>query len=374
MKLYEHEAKRLFASESVPIPKGVVVRAPSELRAAEWPVVLKSQVLVGGRGKAGGIRFAANEAEARRELDALLRLVIKGHPVRSVLVEERLTIKKELYASILVDRSSRLPLFLVSAEGGVEIESVADSKIVKETVNPLTGLQPFHIRNILSRLPLSPEEKKAVAKVLEGMYRVFAKYDAELVEVNPLAILADGRAIAADGKVVLDDSAGFRHKDIAPKTEEHTALEAEAHEQGIAFVQLDGRIGVIANGAGLTMSTLDALTHFGGKGGVFLDLGGTDDPEKVKVCFRLLAKARPSVILLNLFGGITKCDTVAKGVKAVLDEERITIPIVTRIKGVNEEEARQILKDAGLITARNLREAAELTVKTEREGLAKGAT
>jgi succinyl-CoA synthetase beta subunit len=248
---------------------------------------------------------------------------------------------------------------MASVEGGMDIESVPDNKIFKEWVNPLIGIQPFNIRSIVSKLKLEKEEGKEVAKVISKIYKLFREYDCELVEINPLIIKKDGGVIALDSKVTINDDATYRHPDIEPEVVELTPLEKDAKEKGIAFIQLEGNIGVIANGAGLTMATLDALTNYSGKGGVFLDLGGTDDPEKVKQAFGLMKKAKPKVIFLNLFGGITRCDTVAKGVKEVISKEGIDCPVITRIKGCNEDEAKDILKDAGLITGTTLQDAAQ---------------
>jgi succinyl-CoA synthetase beta subunit len=211
----------------------------------------------------------------------------------------------------------------------------------------------------LSKISLDKEIKKNIGQTLLKIYRLFRSYDCELVEINPLIISNNGEIIALDSKVIINDDAIFRHPDIVPEHVELTSLEMDAKEKGIAFIQLDGDIGVIANGAGLTMATLDALTNYNGKGGVFLDLGGTDDPDKVMQAFELMKKAQPKVIFLNLFGGITKCDTVAKGVKAVILKEGIDCPVISRIKGMNEDIAKNILKDAGLITATTLQDAAK---------------
>lgn len=372
MKLYEYQGRDLMAQFGIPAPEGVVVSSLDEFEAVKdelsYPVVIKAQVLTGGRGKAGGVKFADDADEARTHVENILGMEIKGLTVEKVFLVQKLDFAKELYASVLVDRSAGLPMVMVSAEGGVEIESVAEERIHKVHVHPFTGFSGFHARAFVGKLGLDKEQAKQVGDIVSKMVTCFLESDAELVEVNPMAVLADGKVVAADAKVVLNDAASFRHPEIEGGDEDQTPLEKEAAEKGISFVQLDGRIGVIANGAGLTMATLDALQHYGGQGGVFLDLGGTDDPEKVKVCFELLKKAEPSIILLNLFGGITKSDTVAKGVKAVLDETGLDVPLVTRIRGVNEDEAREILKDAGVRTAETLQEAAKLTVDLEKGG------
>lgn len=359
MKLFEYRGKELFNKYGIAVPTGNLVSDKNDFANLKFPIVLKAQVPIGGRGKAGGIKKAKDLKEAKEKLNQIMGMDIRGFKVGKVLAEETADIKKELYLSISLDRTKRMPLIMASAEGGMDIESVPDDKIFKEWVNPLIGIQPFNIRNIVSKLGFGKEESKEISKVLTKIYKLFREYDCELVEINPLIITGDGGVMAIDSKIIINDDAMFRHQDIIPEHVELTALEKDAKEKGITFIQLDGNIGVIANGAGLTMATLDALTHFKGKGGVFLDLGGTDDPEKVKQAFELMKKAKPKVIFLNLFGGITKCDTVATGVKAVISKEGIDCPVITRIKGMNEDEAKEILKDAGLITATTLQDAAQ---------------
>ena len=359
MKLFEYRGKDLFKKYGITVPRGKLVESEKDFSDLGFPLILKTQVPIGGRGKAGGIKKVNDYRDAKVKLDQIMGMNLRGYKVRKVLAEEMVDIKKELYLSISLDRSKRMPLVMASAEGGMEIESVPDNKIFKEWVSHLIGIQPFNIRNIVSKLGLGKEESKEVSDILSKIYRLFRGYDCELVEINPLVITNNNHAIALDSKIIINDDALFRHPDIIPEHVELTPLEKDAKEKGISFIQLDGNIGVIANGAGLTMATLDALTHFKGKGGVFLDLGGTDDPEKVKQAFELMKKAKPKVIFLNLFGGITKCDTVAKGVKAVITQEGIDCPVITRIKGVNEDKAKEILKDAGLITATTLQDAAQ---------------
>jgi succinyl-CoA synthetase beta subunit len=359
MKLFEYRGKELFKKFGLEVPNGKLVSNEKDFFDLNFPIVLKAQVPIGGRGKAGGIKSAENIKDAKTYFSKIMNMDIKGFIVKKVYAEEKVDIKKELYLSITLDRTKRMPLIMISEEGGMDIESVADEKIYKEWINPLIGIQTFNIRNITSRLRLEEGEKKEIATVISKIYKMFRNYDCELVEINPLIISSNGKAITLDSKVIINDDAMFRHTDIIPEHVDLTALEKDAKDKGIAFIQLEGNIGVIANGAGLTMATLDALTYYEGKGGVFLDLGGTDDPEKVKQAFELMKKAKPKVIFLNLFGGITKCDTVAKGVKAVITKEGIDCPVITRIKGMNEDAAKEILKDAGLITATTLQDAAE---------------
>jgi len=359
MKLYEYQGKELFSKFDISVPNGKLVKDESDFSDLKFPAVLKAQVPIGGRGKAGGIKSVENIKDAKEKLSKIMGMDIRGYTVKKVLAEEKVDIKHELYLSITLDRSKRMPLIMASRQGGVDIESVPDEKIFKEWVNPLIGIQPYHIRGIVSKLKLEKEEGKAVAKIISKIYNLFRQKDCELVEINPLIISKKGDVIALDSKMNINDDAMYRHPDIIPEHVELTPLEMDAKEKGIAFIQLDGNIGVIANGAGLTMATLDALTNYEGKGGVFLDLGGTDDPEKVKQAFQLMKKAKPKVIFLNLFGGITRCDTVAKGVKEVISREGIDVPVITRIKGCNEDIAKDILKDAGLITGTTLQDAAQ---------------
>lgn len=372
MKLYEFQGRELFARHGIPTPSGAVVRSAEEIDGLagrlRFPIVVKAQVLSGGRGRAGGIQFATTAEEAKAHASKILAMTIGGQPVRKLFLVEKLDFAQELYASVLLDRSSRMPLVMVSARGGMEIESVPDGEIFRKTVHPLAGFQPYHSRDLTRKLGLAPDVRKQVQEALARLYLAFRASDAELCEINPLAVTRDGRVVAADAKVVIDDGALFRHPELQQHDEELTPLEREARDAGIAFVQLDGRIGVIANGAGLTMATLDALNEYGGKAGVFLDLGGTDDPDQVARAIRLMKRAQPSIMLLNLFGGITKTDTVAAGLKAVLDSEGVDFPIVARIKGTNEQRAKEILKDAGLRTANTLQDAAQLTVQLERAG------
>jgi succinyl-CoA synthetase beta subunit len=359
MKLFEYRGKELFQQYNITVPKGRIVKDKGDFSDLNYPLVLKAQVQIGGRGKAGGIKIVKNQKDAENELSAILNMNIRGYTVTKVLAEEKANIENEFYLSISLDRTKQAPLIMVSAEGGMDIESVPDDKIFKEWINPLIGIQPFNIRRLIAKLLYDKEINKKISTTIYKIYKLFRDYDCELVEINPLIITSEKNVMALDSKIIINDDSMYRHTDIIPEVAELTPLEKDAKEKDISFIQLDGNIGVIANGAGLTMATLDALTHFDGNGGVFLDLGGTDDPEKVKQAFELMKKANPDVIFLNLFGGITKCDTVATGVKAVITKEGINCPVVTRIKGMNEDKAKDILKDAGLITATTLEDAAQ---------------
>ena len=347
MKLYEYYGKELFKQYGIDVPNGRIVENKDDIDKINipFPWVMKAQVLVGGRGKAGGIKIAKNRQEAKKIFDELIGMKIKDERVKKILIEEKIDIEKEYYLSFFLDRSKRQYLMIFSYEGGIDVEEA--EKVIKVYINPLVGLQPYHLRKI-------DEKARDTAKKL---YKLFIEKDCELVEINPLAI-SDGNAFALDSKIIIDNNALYRHPELSEENAELTPLEREAKEKRIAFVQLDGNIGVIANGAGLTMATLDALNEFNGKGGVFLDLGGTDDVNKVKQAFELMAKANQKVIFLNLFGGITKCDTVAKGIIEFLEENKLDCPVIARIKGMNEDIAREMLKKY-VIAIEDFKEAAK---------------
>ncbi len=368
MKFIEAKAKEIFARYGIPIPRGVLASDPDGIVDPPLPCMVKAQVLVGGRGKAGGIRPATSLEEARTVAGQILGMTIGGYTVKQVYLEERLDIEKELYLSYTIDRTAREALLMSTAVGGIEIETLPRDQIFTEQVPVLVGPQPYLWRAMLKKLDLPIAIGDRIADIARAAYILFRKEDAELVEINPLVITRDRRVVAGDAKLVIDDNAEYRHPAYANLDQDRTPLEQEAHDKGITFIQLDGDIGVIANGAGLTMATLDILNLKGGRGGTFLDLGGTDDPAKVKQAFELLIKANPSVILLNIFGGITKADTVALGAKQALEDMHTQIPVVARIKGVNEAQAKEMLRSVGVHPAETIEEAAELAVKVRAEG------
>ncbi|MDP8012163.1 MAG: ADP-forming succinate--CoA ligase subunit beta [Thermoplasmata archaeon] len=348
MNLYEFQGKELFKKFGIPVPDGYVIQDPKEIRDDIFPVALKSQVLVGGRGKAGGIKFADNKNDAIAKATELFSQTIKGSKVKYILVERKLNIDKELYISITIDRGKKRPLVMASAEGGVEIETVEESKIYMHWIDPLIGYSPYLSKMVSKKLNLNSEQSKQLSNLLKNMYTLFQTYDCELVEINPLVITKEGNIIAADSKVIVDSDSLFRHKDVPVNLDDLTDLERIAKMQDYSFVELDGDIGVIANGAGLTMATLDSLLLHGLKPRNFLDLGGTDSVDIVKNAFPLVLKAQPKIIFVNIFGGVTKCDTVAQGIVLAKKEYNINLPIVVRLNGVHEEEGRQILKDNGI--------------------------
>jgi succinyl-CoA synthetase beta subunit len=369
VKLAEWRGKEIFRKYGVPLPPGRIARSPAE--AEQWvrdgsvplPCVIKAQVLAGGRGKGGAVRFANTPEEVRAAAQAILALEFKGERVREVLLEGKLAIGKELYVAITLDRSARVPILLTSSQGGVEIETVGDSAIVRQPIHPFPGLAAYEKRRASQSLGLTGAAGKALSPLLDALWTAFNAEDAELIEINPLAVVGGG-LVALDAKVIIEDDAGFRHPGYSEIRDDRTPLEEIAREKEIAFVQLDGDIGVIANGAGLTMATLDVLTEFGGHPGVFLDLGGTDDPAKVSEAFLLMAQARPRAVFLNIFGGVTRCDTVATGLVQAMGQippaERF--PLVARIRGNNEVEGIEILRRAGITALSSLKESAQSVV------------
>lgn len=363
MNLLEFEGKRIFIDYGIPIPEGVLSRGGLSPLPFGFPAVVKAQVPVGGRGKAGGVKIANGGAELEAALRVIIGMNIGGHIVEQALIERFVDSRKEIYVSLSVDRSKGRPLLMVSDAGGMEIESVEEDRIMKEWIDPWVGLQPFVLRNIVEALGIGTGASGQFKAVLQGMWRLFQDMDAELVEINPLIITLDGRLIAADSKISIDDDSLFRHEELRRSPGEITDLERKARDAGIAFVQMEGDIGVIANGAGLTMATIDLLDARGGKGGAFLDLGGTDDPEQVRKALLLMKEAKPKAVLINIFGGITKCDTVAQGLIDAIRDGGMDVPMVARIKGVNEEKAVEMLNGSGIRPMLSLDEAVVATVK-----------
>ncbi|WP_298408547.1 ATP-grasp domain-containing protein, partial [Ferroplasma sp.] len=312
MNLYEYMGKEIFRKYGIPVPDGYVIENVGELRKFEYPVAIKSQILSGKRGKAGGIKFAKNGKELSAYADQLLNSTINNLTVKKLLIERMLNIKKELYLSITLDRATKQPVIILSADGGMEIESVPEENIHKIHVDPMVGYSDYIAREALSHLPI--ENKKQFSNLLSSLYKAFVEEDALLTEINPLVIDADNNIIAGDSKVIIDDNALYRHKDYMITDPDKTPLENEAASKSFTFIEMDGDIGVIANGAGLTMATMDSLTLHKLKPRNFLDLGGTDNIEIVEDAFSFVMRARPKLIFVNIFGGVTKADTVANGI------------------------------------------------------------
>ncbi len=377
MKLHEYQSKQLFARYGIPIPQGEVASTPAEARAIAQKlgkaVVVKAQVLVGGRGKAGGIRLAHNPDEAEKVASDILAMEIKGIPVRKVLVDEALEISRELYLGVVIDRTQGKPVMMASSEGGVDIEEVArrsPEKIIKITVDPFLGLRPYQARELALGIGLDRAFLNAFTSIAIGLYRCFTENDASLAEINPLALTRDGRLLAADAKVIIDDNALFRHPDLAAMRplEEDTPSEREARAHGISYVQLDGDIGCMVNGAGLAMATMDTIKLYGGNPANFLDIGGGARAEQVAAGLKIiLSDPKVKAVLINIFGGITRCDEVARGILEAIKEVEVKVPIVVRLVGTNEEEGRRLLAEANLITAVSMSEAAEKAVELARK-------
>jgi succinyl-CoA synthetase beta subunit len=372
MKLHEYQSKQIFARFGVPIPKGRVAATATEARqiAEELGsrVVIKSQVLVGGRGKAGGIRLAKSPKEAEEVATQILGMEIKGLPVRKVLVDEAANIDHEIYLGITNDRAARRPVMMASSAGGVEIEEVArqtPEKIIKVHIDPLLGLRDYQTRDVALGIDLPREYWKQFGEISGSLWRAYLECDATLAEINPLVITKEKTLVALDGKMLLDDNALFRHTDLAEMrdVDEEAPAETEARKYGLSFIKLDGQIGCMVNGAGLAMATMDIVKLFGGGPANFLDIGGGAGADKVAAALRIiLSDANVKAILFNIFGGITRCDEVARGILTALAEVKPKIPMVVRLVGTNAEEGRRLLADAKMITANSLSEAAKKAV------------
>ncbi len=366
MKLHEYQAKEVFARYGLPVQQGVVIERPDLVAALalRYPVVIKAQVLVGGRGKAGGIKLAATPAEAAEAARAILGMEIKGERVARVLVVEAATIETEYYLAFVTDRSAGRVAAIASASGGVEIEAVARTspeQIARSDVDPFLGFLPFQARSLGRRLGLTGAPLGEFEQIAASLYRLYWAEDADLAEINPLAV-AGGHLLCIDAKLVLDDNAAYRHAGLPP-SEEMTALEAEARAHGLAYVELDGDIAVIGNGAGLVMSTLDLLAYCGGRAANFLDIGGGASAESMRTALGIVQR-KPGIrsIFINIFGGITRCDDVARGI--VQDPPRV--PASIRLTGTNEVEGQRILKDAGIAAGLDADEAARVAVDLAR--------
>lgn len=380
MKLHEYQSKQLFAEHGIPIPRGRMALNAQEVKSIAEElagrVVIKSQVLVGGRGKAGGIRLVNSPEEAEDVATQLLGMRIKGLPVRRLLVDEAAEIETEIYLGITNDRSARSPVMIASAEGGVEIEEVArvtPEKIVRVWIDPLLGMRSYQARFLASSIALPRKHWKAFTKITKGLFETFLDNDATLAEINPLVITGDGRLLALDGKMVLDDNALFRHVELAEMRDidEEEPVEREARKYGLSYVKLDGDIGCMVNGAGLAMASMDVIKLYGGSPANFLDIGGGAGSEKVAAALSIILKD-PSVqaVLFNIFGGITRCDEVARGILSALKEIKTDVPMVVRLVGTNEAEGRQLLADANMVTATSLADAAQKAVALAKENKA----
>jgi succinyl-CoA synthetase beta subunit len=377
MKLHEYQSKLIFAKYGIPIPKGkVAATAEAAKHIAQelgGRVVIKSQVLVGGRGKAGGIKVAKDPNEAEQFAAQILSMEIKGLPVRKVLVDEAAAIESEIYLGITNDRAARKPVMMASSAGGVDIEEVAretPEKIIKVHIDPLLGLRDYQTRDIAAGIDLPRELWRDFNAIAIALWKAYSENDATLAEINPLIINKDRKLVALDGKMLIDDNALFRHHNLAElrDIDEEAPAETEARRYGLSYIKLDGTIGCMVNGAGLAMTTMDIVKLFGGEPANFLDVGGGAGAEKVAAAMRIiLTDKNVEAVLFNIFGGITRCDEVARGILAAMDEVKPNVPMVVRLVGTNAEEGRRLLADAHMITAETLADAAEKAVKAAKE-------
>jgi succinyl-CoA synthetase beta subunit len=375
MDLLEYQGKQLFARHGLRVSDGEAVTTVEDAVIAAgkvgYPVVVKAQVLIGGRGKAGGVKLAADEGEAREHATNILGMDIHGHTVRTLWIEHASDIATEYYASVLLDRSAKAPLVMFSVEGGVDIEEVAEKtpeKLIRHHVDALKGLTREEAVKIATEGKADDDVIEGVADALVALYEVWLQEDASLAEINPLIVTPDREVKALDSKVSLDDNALYRHpenQELADK-ENEDPIERRAKEQGVQYVKLDGDIGILGNGAGLVMSTLDVVAQAGGKPANFLDAGGGSDAAKVKQAVELiLANDSVKAVLFNIFGGITRCDEVAKGLIAAFEELEPSVPFVVRLDGTNDVAGRELLQEAALPNvhaARTMNEAAEKVV------------
>ena len=381
MNLHEYQSKRIFGQHGIPVPKGEVVETPEEAYRATQRlggrVVVKAQVLTGGRGKAGGVKLATNPQEAESRAEQILGLNIKGLTVKQLLVDPAADIKQEIYLGVALDRATQCLVMIASASGGMDIEEVArvaPDKIMRLPVDPQIGLLDFSARRLAFGIGIDKGLVRDFAAISKALYEVAVATDATLAEINPLAVLADGKLMALDGKIVLDDNALYRHPDLAGMRDQSAEdqSELEARKYGLSYVKLDGKIGCMVNGAGLAMATMDVIHHFGGSPANFLDIGGGAQSDKVAAALRIiLSDAHVNAVLFNIFGGITRCDEVAKGIVSALDQVKTRVPMVVRLVGTNEAEGRAILADAKMETASTLAEAAQKAVAASNRGASK---
>jgi len=383
MKIHEYQAKEIFRRFGVPTPRGEMVTSPEEARKVAQKlstpvVVVKAQIHAGGRGKGGGVKLARSADEAALLASKILGMNLitpqtgpGGRTVRRLLIEEGLDIKRELYLSILVDRAVEAPVVMASAAGGMEIEEVAKenpSAILRETIRPAIGLQPYIARKLAFGLGLTAEQAQAAVPFLQSLYRAFIETDSSLAEINPLVVTGDGRLIALDAKMNLDDNALYRHKDLLElrDLDEEDPLEVEASNYKLNYIKLDGTVGCMVNGAGLAMATMDIIKLAGGAPANFLDVGGGANADQIKSAFKILTSDREvRGVFVNVFGGILRCDVLATGVVNAARELQMKLPVVVRMEGTNVEQGRQILRDSGLnfTIAEDMKDGAEKVVR-----------
>ena len=374
MKVHEYQAKGFFAQYGVPVDQHFLCRTPDEAveayrKLGGGKAVVKAQVHTGGRGKSGGVKLGSSEDEIRKHAEAILGMQIKGYTVDRVLVSEAVDIASEYYVSILVDRKSKCPMMMLSRSGGMDIEQVAKEtpeKIEKIIIDPTIGMADFKANEAAWKLFDDKAQVKQAAKIFKALYRLFVEKDASLVEINPLVLLKDGTLKAIDAKMTFDNNALFRHPDVKEcfEPDEDEKKEQWAKDHGFSYVNLGGKIGCMVNGAGLAMATMDMIKLYGGEPANFLDIGGSSNPEKIVEAMKLLLSDKHvNTILINIFGGITRCDDVAKGLLEALDIIKTDIPIVIRLTGTNEAEGREILKGTNFTVATTMADAGHKAVE-----------
>jgi len=380
LKLFEYEAKNILSKHGVPVPQGGLASDSRQARAVaaglKMPVAVKAQVLVAGRGKAGGILFANSVEETEKTAEKLLDMQIKGIPVKSVWVEEKIQVKRELYFGLTTDRFRQRYVAIASGVGGMDIEEVASKtpeKVITTPINPEFGFHPFQARQIARRMEYSGTQISELGRILEKLYLVGMDYDTELIEMNPLVEATDGKFLAVDARMIIDDNALFRHQEYKKRLlegeSELSPQELEAVKNDLAYVKLDGNIGVIGNGAGLVMATLDTIQYYGGKPANFLDVGGGAPSEKTALALKIvLSDPKVKVLFINILGGITRCDEVANGILQAKEKARVTTPMVIRLVGTNEEEGKRILMEAGIHVLESMEEAAQRAVEISKKG------
>ena len=374
MRLFEYEAKQIFSKNGIPTPKGGVATTPEEADGVYeglGSVVVKSQVLVGGRGKAGGIEFANTPVELKESVAALLGAEIRGFRVGSVLIEEKLDIEKELYVGVTVERSQGKAVVLASGKGGIDIEELARTypdQIVKELIDVRRGLRPYEAADILRRAGVSGKALTKASGILVRLYNIFWAYDAEVTEINPLVVTKDGGLVAADAKMNIDDEAVRRHPEVRQEDSFLTTLEKEARTHNLGYVEMGGTIGVIGNGAGLNMTTLDILRHYGGEPANFLEVSGRTYMKAEEAIQIVLKNPKVKVIFGNFFGSISRCDVIAKGLAEAIKKGKVTKPMVVSMRGNGAEEGKEILRALDVPIYENDQIAGEKAVELAKRG------
>lgn len=373
MKIHEYQARDLFRKYGIPVPEGELCHSVDEVKKKisdkDKLRVVKAQVLVGGRGKAGGVKLATTKAEAIEKAKLILGMDIKGITVEKVLVADAVDIDKEFYVGLINDRNAKAVTLMASSEGGVEIEEVAKTnpeKIIKMPIDPTMGLMDWQARKVALQLFNDPKQVRQAAEILVKLYKLYIETDASLAEINPLVLTPDKQVLAIDGKMNFDDNALFRQKEIIAMREadENEKKELEANAKGLSYIKLDGNIGCMVNGAGLAMATMDMIKLYGGEPANFLDIGGSSSPQKVIDAMNiLLSDKNVKSVMINIFGGITRCDDVARGLVAALDQIKTDIPIVIRLSGTNAKEGLEIIEKTGLPVVKTMSEAAQKAIE-----------